>query len=156
VQSFPQGRSLVFHAPHPVLVAPGAFLELPIVVSGVEAPLVGVDLALQIRHGDLRTVALALVSPHSRTVLLSRPTDALESESSDDDPTHPLVFSAEEPAAGAAVSRYVGKNRAVSSLSAFHGLAPCSANGCWRLVVIDISRSGARALIAAVTLNLRY
>jgi hypothetical protein len=147
------GGPRAFHHEGPAVVPPGADLELPIFVFGLPRPVRDVTVSLHIRHHAMGKLSLGLVSPGARGVLLSAlngGADGSFGESCHD----PLVFTDDAPVSIAdAVPPHRGPYRAVGTLAAFRGLPPPVANGCWRLIVSDVSQGGAGALIACVTLT---
>jgi hypothetical protein len=145
----------MFHHEGPVLVPPGADLELPIFVFGLAGPLRDVTVSLHVRHHAMGKLSLGLVSPGPRGVLLSALSGGAAS-SFGKSCGEPLVFTDHAPVSIAdAAPPHVGPYRAVGTLAAFRGLPPQVANGCWRLIVSDVDHSGTGALIACVTLTFR-
>ena len=143
----------VFHHEGPAVVPPGADLELPIFVFGLPGPIRDVTVSLHVRHHAMGKLSLGLVSPGPRGVLLSALSGGAAS-SFGDSCHEPLVFTDDAPVSIAdAVPPHRGPYRAIGTLAAFRGLPPPVANGCWRLVLSDVGRGGAGALIACVTLT---
>ena len=143
----------VFRHEGPAVVPPGADLELPIFVFGLPGPIRDVTVSLHVRHHAMGKLSLGLVSPGPRGVLLSALSGGAAS-SFGDSCHEPLVFTDDAPVSIAdAVPPHRGPYRAIGTLAAFRGLPPPVANGCWRLVLSDVGRGGAGALIACVTLT---
>jgi len=129
---------------------------VPILATGIDGPLTDVSLAVHVRHRTMEDLSLALVSPDVRTVLLSA-FQGWNSSSYGESPDRPLVFTDEAAESiTRAVPPLVGVYRPLVKLaSAFRGLPPSTANGTWRLVVMDEGRTGASALVVSATLILR-
>jgi hypothetical protein len=145
-----------FHASAPMAVPPGAVAQVSFRVSGIEASITEVSVAVHVRHSAMDLLSLALVSPDSQTVLLS----AFQGGSATgfgDSPTRPLVFHDE---AEASITRafyppLVGAYRPLGKLATFRGLPPSIANGAWHLVVMDVGRTDAFAVVVSAMLFLR-
>ena len=149
------GASFIFRASLDVSVPPGTVLQVPIVVSGIVRPIEEITVAVHIRHRDLAALSLALMSPDLRTVLLSAfhgggATSLGESRE------RPLLFTDRAPMSIArGLPPLVGAYRPLAALAAFRGLGPSDANGRWHLVVMDVGKTGAGAVVGSVTLMLR-
>jgi len=145
-----------FHATEPMLVPPGSVRHVSFPVFGIDAPLAEVSVAVHVRHCAMDLLSLALVSPETQTVLLSafqggRATSFGESEA------RPLLFDDDGEASitRALFPPLVGAYRPVGKLATFRGLRPSVANGYWHLVVMDVGRNDASALVASAALVLR-
>lgn len=150
----PPARPLLFRASDAVLVRPGSFLEVPIVVSGVSQPLTGASLSVHVRHRRMDTLSIALMSPDQRVVLLSAFHGGTE-QSLGESSARPLVFTDEAPISIArAIPPLVGAHRPVGVLADFYGLPPSIANGRWQLLLMDLDRSGAFPVVAFAVLSL--
>lgn len=134
---------------------PASVLHVPIVAVGIDEPLTGVSLAVHVHHREMESLSLGLVSPDSRMVLLSAFHGGTE-RSFGESAALPLVF-----ADGASrriahgVPPLIGMFRPVGTLATFRGLPPSVSNGSWHLVVMDVGRTGASALVASAVLDLR-
>ena len=144
-----------FQASTPMLVRPRSVLDVPIVAFGIDRPLTGVSLSVHVRHREMDTLTLGLISPHSRTVLLSA-FHGGTAPSFGESAARPLVFTDEASRSIAqALPPFVGLFRPVGTLAAFRGLPPSVTNGAWHLVVMDVGRTGVSALVASAVLHLR-
>ena len=144
-----------FQASTPMVVRPGSVLDVPIVAFGIDQPLTGVSLSVHVRHREMDMLTLGLISPHSRTVLLSA-FHGGTAPSFGESAARPLVFTDEASRSIAqALPPLVGVFRPVGTLAVFRGLPPAVSNGSWHLVVMDLGRSGASALVASAVLRLR-
>ena len=149
------GASFIFHASRDVSVPPGAVLQLPVDVAGIVRPIEEITVAVHVRHRDLETLSLALMSPDLRTVLLSA-FHGGGATSLGESPERPLLFTDRAPIGIAGgLPPLVGAYRPVSPLAGFRGLGPSGANGRWSLVVMDVGKTGASAVVGSVTMMLR-
>jgi hypothetical protein len=149
------GASFIFHASRDVAVPPGAVLPVPIVVSGIVRPIEEITVAVHVRHRDLETLSLALMSPDLRTVLLSA-FHGGGATSLGESPERPLLFTDRAPISiGRGIPPLVGAYRPLAALAGFRGLGPSGANGPWQLVIMDVGKTGASAVVGSVTMMLR-
>jgi len=156
VSSDRPNRSFTFHATESMPVPPGSVVHVPILAFGVESPLTAVSVAVHVHHRAMEMLSLALVSPDLQIVLLSAFQGGM-APSFGESAARPLVFT-DEAAAGISRALFpplVGAYRPVGKLAMFRGLPPSVANGVWHLVVMDVGRSGASALVVSAALVLR-
>ena len=148
-------RARVFRNSGPLVVPPGKWLEAPILVFGIAAPIAEVSVSLHIRHRAIGTLTLGLVSPDARATLLAgleRGNETSLGESC----ARPIVFTDDAPRGlSDGIPPFAGPYRPAGSLAAFRGLRSHAANGCWRIVISDIGRSPVGALVACAALTVR-
>src|SRR5258708_35332257 len=71
VSSDRPNRSFTFHATASMPVPPGSVVHVPILATGVEAPLTAVSVAVHVQHRAMEMLSLALVNPDLHLALLS-------------------------------------------------------------------------------------
>ena len=148
-------RARVFRNSGPVVVPPGKLLEVPILVFGIQDPVVHVSVSLHIRHRAIGTLSLGLVSPDARATLLST-LEGGEQSALGESCARPVVFTDDAPfGLEDGIPPFAGPHRPVGSLAAFRGLRPQASNGCWRIVISDVGRSAVGALVACAALTIR-
>ena len=148
-------RARVFRNSGPVVVPPGKVLEVPILVFGVQDPVVDVSVSLHIRHRAIGTLSIGLVSPDARATLLAA-LEGAEETALGESCARPVVFTDDAPfGLTDGLPPFAGPHRPVGSLAAFRGLRPQASNGCWRIVISDVGRSAVGAVVASAALTIR-
>jgi hypothetical protein len=148
-------RARVFRNSAPVVVPPGRVWEVPILVFGIQEPLLDVSVSLHVRHRALGTLRVGLVSPDARATLLAA-LEGADETSLGESCARPIVFTdAATLGLEEGHAPFVGPHRPVGSLAAFRGLRPQAANGLWRIVVSDVGHRAVGALVASAALTFR-